>query len=271
MLKRVLLANYEDPEGPVYQGQYARYRDPASAGDSALIVSYNIKFGLRIPEATSEFKIFDPLPRSDIILLQEVDEHGTNRMARTLGYNFVYYPASVHRHGRNFGNAILSRWPILNPTKFILPRRSPATNQIRLAAKAEIAIGNVHLRTYSVHTEVYLSTRKHRRQQVSALVEDVQPGSEPVVIGGDFNTVRRAHIQRLEEQFGSIGMTRVSRGIGPTIRKYRLQPSAADHIFARGVELEERGKVPQVVSSDHFPIWVRIRLNHGPDSTQPPE
>lgn len=272
MLKKVLLNNYEDPDGPIFQGNYASPRDPNTAVDTAVLVSYNIEFGMRMPQATSEFKIIDPLPQSDVILLQEVDEHGTNRMARVLGYNFVYFPASVHRHGRNFGNAILSRWPILNPTKFILPRRAPGTRQLRLATRAEIALGSTRLLAYSVHTEVYhLTSRKHRRQQVEAIVEDIQPGRQPVIVGGDFNTVRRAHIKRLEQQFGSIGMARVTRGIGPTIRKYRVQPSAADHIFARGIEVEARGKIPQVLSSDHFPVWVRLRPNNHHTVGESPE
>ncbi len=259
LLRRVLLENYDDPAGPVHEGHYAP--SPPAFNGTVQLVSYNIKFGLRVPEATSEFKIIKPLPQSDIILLQEMDEDGTEKMARVLKYNYVYYPASVHRHGRNFGNAILSRWPIRQAEKFILPRRAPGTNQLRIAAKAIIDFGTTTLLTYSVHTEVYLSSRQHRREQVDAIVQNIEPEADRVVVGGDFNSVRRRHISRLEEQFGSIGMQRLSRGLGPTIRKYKFQPSAADHIFGRGVALKDKGKVPTVVSSDHFPVWVRFELD----------
>jgi endonuclease/exonuclease/phosphatase family metal-dependent hydrolase len=74
------------------------------------------------------------LQGADIILLQEMDEAGTEHVARELAHNYVYYPASVpFMQGRNLGNAVLSRWPLTQPHKLLLPYRHLAIRQTRIA------------------------------------------------------------------------------------------------------------------------------------------
>ena len=47
-------------------------------------------------------------------------------------------------------------------------------------------------------------------------------------------------------------------GAGPTVSKFGLQPSAADHIFARGLTVLGLGRVDSITASDHFPVWVEL-------------
>ena len=54
-----------------------------------------------------------------------MDAPRTDAVARHLQMNYVYYPGSVHENGRDFGNAVLSRWPIVADKKLILPHRDP--------------------------------------------------------------------------------------------------------------------------------------------------
>jgi endonuclease/exonuclease/phosphatase family metal-dependent hydrolase len=256
-LWRVQFRNYDNPLGPKFQGQFAQ-RQPASGG-TLTVVTYNICQGQNVEQAVEEFRSLEPLQTADIILLQEMDEAGTERVARRLGHNYVYYPASVpFMHGRNLGNAILSRWPLMQPHKLVLPYRHPAIRQTRIAVRATVAIGNRDVVVYSVHTEVYFTLTKHRQAQVSALVDDVEPGSRRVIVGGDFNTITRRGIKSISEHFAQIDLVRASQGSGPTIGVLGMWTAATDHIFTRGFQVLGAGAVDTARASDHFPVWAEL-------------
>ncbi len=249
------MQNYEEPDSPKFEGKYAAAK-PKYAG-MITAVSYNINFGEFIDEAIEDLSHV-PLP--DIIMLQEMDEMGTDRIAHATGMDYVYYPASVHKHHKNFGNAILSRWPIIRTQKLILPRRHPANNQMRIVTKAKLDVDGTAVCVYCVHTEVYLTTRQYRRDQIQAITGDILNAGTHVIVGGDFNTVRRTSIRRLVEYFEALGFIRASKGVGPTVKKLWVSPSAADHIFSRGMSVVQAGRQKEISGSDHYPIWAQLAL-----------
>ena len=250
------LENYESPEGPRYVGGFVE-EAPIYSG-SIKVVSYNIDFGKEIEQALTELADFEELYDPDIVLLQEMDEQGTETMARLLKHNFVYYPASVHKHGRNFGNAILTPWSIKNDRKVVLPYRAPLNRQMRISLAATITINNVDILTHCAHTEIYMTTRRLRNAQVGAIIDDVGTNNPYVIVGGDFNTVTNRGIRRMVEQFKEINLTRASKGAGPTVNKLGFSPCAADHIFTRGMEILACGSPNNTKASDHYPVWVQL-------------
>jgi endonuclease/exonuclease/phosphatase family metal-dependent hydrolase len=251
--------NYEDPLGPKHKGWFAQ-DEPVFQG-SIKVVTYNINEGRAVDQAIEELNAFEALRNPDIMLLQEMDEDGTQQVARALCHNYVYYPASVFpRTKRNFGNAILTKWPLSDPGKILLPYRGLNNKQLRIAVRATVAVGHMEITTYSVHTETYTVPIRHRKAQVAAVVDDIGSGNGYVVVGGDFNTVSNRSIKRMVGQFAEIDLVRASKGAGPTVSKFGLQPSAADHIFARGLKVLAKGKVDTIKASDHFPIWVELGL-----------
>lgn len=263
---RIKDKTHDDPDGPHYAGQYALEGPPPAA--TLTVVTYNIDFGLAVPKAIAAFQTYAPLQRAGVILLQEMDERGVEEMARALRYNFVYFPASISRYNRNFGNAILARWPLTDAAKQILPHRHPVRDQIRIAVQATAQIGGRPVRLCSVHTETYTVPAAYRRAQTAALVEAIAtlPAATPIVVGGDFNTVSRRSINRIVDQFAGAGLARASAGAGATVARLGVQATAADHIFARGFAKLACGKVARAGASDHFPLWVDLAL---PGSTEP--
>ena len=251
--------NYEDPLGPKYEGGFAEGQ-PVFRG-TIKVVTYNINQGLEVDQAIEELHTYEALRDPDILLLQEMDEDGTQRVARALRHNYVYYPASVfHWTKRDFGNAILTKWSLSNPGKVLLPHRGLANRQLRIAVRATVALNGVELSTYSVHTETYTIPSPQRKAQISAIVNDIGNGAVPVVVGGDFNTVSNRSINRMVRQFGEIDLVRTTTGLGPTINILGLRPVALDHIFARGLTALAAGKVVATKASDHFPVWVELGL-----------
>jgi hypothetical protein len=140
LLEEVLpkMNNHVAEDGPFFEGSFAT--TPMPDGSDLVVTTYNLRYGEAITETIRAFQETAPLPESDIILLQEMDEQGVSAIAGELGYNYVYYPASVAEDGDNFGNAILARWPLTEPKKVILPGLHPLTGQQRTATRAVVTI-----------------------------------------------------------------------------------------------------------------------------------
>lgn len=250
--------NYNDPDGPLFTGEFAAGRPLDSAG--LLVVSYNLRYGEAIEDAIRAYRESNPLPEADIVLLQEMDEAGVGVLARELGYNYAYFPASVAEDGDNFGNAILARWPISDPFKLILPGLHPLTGQQRTATRATVTVANMPILVYSTHIEVATAPPSLREAQFAAILEDIPAAAAHVIVGGDFNTVTGWGVDALAEQFAAAGLDHASAGLGPTFTRFGMRPSATDHLFSRGFEPLDAGVLSDVTASDHFPVWARFTL-----------
>ena len=248
--------NYSDPNDPYFAGNFAE--ENPKTEEALTIVSYNIWFGENIDQALSEMKEIKSQNELDIILLQEMDEVGTEQIARELKMNYVYFPAAIEpTYDKNFGNAILSRWPIINPQKLILPHKSFSNRMNRIATSATIRIPGANILVYSLHTESVFSLPRYRKEQYTAVLDDMDPEAKLVIVGGDFNSFTKAAVKELEEDYKLAGFVRASKGSGSTVVKYGIEMSS-DHIFAKGFVVEETGKLAGATASDHLPIWVSL-------------
>lgn len=252
------MTNYLDESGPLFSGQYAP-APPAFDGELK-VVNWNIKFGEEIEAAIEVLQTTPELQSADILLLQEMDETGVEAIARALALNYVYYPASVHtHHDRNFGNAVLSKWPLSDPAKLVLPYQNPKNQQRRIAVRAVAQVGAMPVAAYSIHSETVWLPGPMRREQILSLVEGVPAQPAHVVVGGDFNTVTDSAITDLDELMAEGDLVRVSAGAGPTVSAGGLE-FTLDHIYARDFVARQTGVVTGTAASDHAPVWVKLEL-----------
>ena len=251
--------NFCKPDGPRYEGSYAG--GSARFSGELNVVSWNIKFAREIDTAIAELNETDQLRNADIMLLQEMDDEGVDAIARSLGLNYVYFPASVHcRTGKKFGNAVLARWEISGSAKLLLPHESPRTGERRIAARAHVAVDGRDVVAYSVHTETFALSARKRYEQFRSLVDDIAGEDQGyVLVGGDFNTIKAKNIKKLEERFRQVGLRRVSAGAGPTL-KAGFMSFTFDHIFVRGMAGIDNRVWKDTAASDHFPVWQRLLL-----------
>jgi endonuclease/exonuclease/phosphatase family metal-dependent hydrolase len=253
--------NFVDPEGPVYTGEYANY--PSEFNDTVKVVSYNIKLGQKIEQAIKEFSRPEALRNADIILLQEMDTGGVKILAERLRYNYVYYPASIHsKHNKAFGNAILSKWPITDHQKIILPYQHPFRKQKRIAVAATIKMGDHHIVAYSVHTEMFWLNNPKRVDQAAYIIQSIPDDADYVVVGGDFNTEFPRNVRDMEDVFAGAGLIRASEGVGSTGKgdPFGLVKFELDHVFTRGLKVVENGKLAGAKASDHLPVWLMLKF-----------
>jgi endonuclease/exonuclease/phosphatase family metal-dependent hydrolase len=130
---------------------------------------------------------------ADIVALQEVGDflgrtssiHHPEELAEMLGMHMAFGP-NVVRDQRRYGNAILSRLPILKSRNYDLSVRS---KEPRGALRADLDMGGgKSLHVFCLH--LGLSVGERRRQENLLLSADILRDAvrkHPVIVCGDFN------------------------------------------------------------------------------------
>jgi endonuclease/exonuclease/phosphatase family metal-dependent hydrolase len=250
--------NYQSPVGPRYAGLPTSA--PAASGSSTSravrVVTFNVQWGRHIDRAIHVLQSRAPLPDADIVVLQEMDADGTRQIADALGMAWVYYPAAVHpKRGHDFGNAILSRWPIVADEKLILPHIGGLRHAQRIATAATVMVGSVAVRVYSAHLGTQSDIRaSKRRDQAHAILADA--AAYPlVIVAGDMNS------HGIGWEFRADGFLWPTEHNGFTTAVFNW-----DHIFLKGFAASD-GRTAGIVrdtlgTSDHDPVWAVATLPH---------
>ena len=226
----------------------------SAAGSAIKVVTFNVKFARQVRRAVTLLSESPALREPDVLLLQEMDAPGAAAIAEGLGMAFVYYPNTVHPvGGKDFGCAILSRYPIEDDRKILLPHLGRFRGILRGAVAATIRIGTHGVRMYNVHLATMVDNGpRQRREQLAAVLDDAERFPR-VVLSGDFNSDRVPAIALAR------GYTWPTRRLGPTNAIWAL-----DHILLKGLELTAPsafGSIRDSVgASDHKPVWARIHL-----------
>ncbi|MPZ83809.1 MAG: metal-dependent hydrolase [Actinophytocola sp.] len=137
--------------------------------------------------------------RADVIGLQEVDRNYGERsgwtdepaeLARRLGMHVVYganldlEPPAPGRPRRQYGTAILSRYPILEWHNTLLPKARPEEEQ-RGLLEAVLNVRGLDVRAMTTHFQH--DNAEARVLQANAVAAAVRSAAEPVVLTGDLN------------------------------------------------------------------------------------
>jgi endonuclease/exonuclease/phosphatase family metal-dependent hydrolase len=246
------MINYQSPVAPRYAAALPAQPvafDRQASLPPLRIVTLNLKYAQQIERAIYAFQSYVPLRGADIIMLQEMDAPATQRIAAALGMAFIYYPAGVHpRTHRDFGNAILSRWPITADEKLILPHLGRLRHGQRIATVANIQVGTQTVRVYSVHlgTPSDIGWAK-RRDQARVVLEDA--ATYPlVIVAGDMNS------HGIGKEFRASGFLWPTEHGAFTTAIFKW-----DHIFLKGFGLPLHAGAgvarDTLEISDHFPVW----------------
>jgi tetratricopeptide (TPR) repeat protein len=126
---------------------------------------------------------------ADLVVLQEMDPAGTERLARALGVSYVYVPSAVHPVPKqDFGVALLSPWPLEEPCKLLLPHQHRFRKLRRAAAVATLRSPLGPVRVYGIHFESPAGAwDRVRRDQAQAVLADAAGWAGPVVVAGAFD------------------------------------------------------------------------------------
>lgn len=205
---------------------------------------------------------------ADIVALQEVGHH---LIKGTHGDQFVYFRERTGMHGvpglnllydrRRFGNALLSRWPIIACRRIDL---SVHGREPRGAIDAEIDVNGHKLRVIATHLGLGPG---ERRRQVERLAHALNDGIDlPTVVMGDFNVFGRQ--RKLLHRLGAP----IARRDCPASFPARMPLLSLDRIWTRpGLLLQSLAvhRTPiTAVASDHLPVVgkVAVRIAHAAEA-----
>jgi endonuclease/exonuclease/phosphatase family metal-dependent hydrolase len=201
---------------------------------------------------------------ADVVALQEVlgtGPRGTSHaeeLGAALGMGWVM-AAARHLRGHQFGNAVLSRFPITHHVEHDL---SWKTCEPRCLQRVDVAAPGGTLHVYNVHLGTAILERRHQAQRLATIVTDRHVAGPKLVLG-DFNEWMRGLATRLlSQRLNSIDLRNF-------LRRRRTYPGLfpilhLDHIYYAG-RLEVVGiELPRtrlsLVASDHLPLVADIRI-----------
>lgn len=249
------MVNYREPEGPRYDGREGKA--PASAPRVLRVVTFNIEHSLRIDRALAALRTHPDLRFADVLALQEMDGPGVVALAQGLHLNYVYFPASHDpKTNKDFGNAVLSPWPIEEGWKVPLPHLSRGIARARSATGVRLRLPGFTLIAYSAHLGAPLGTTGGEREdQAKVLLEDAASRPGAMILAGDFNS------HALGRLIAARGFRWATETAGGSARQGPLR-FGFDHVFLRG--LRPSSPVSAAVArdvadaSDHLPVWALV-------------
>ena len=188
---------------------------------------------------------------ADIVAFQEIDENsrwsgsfdhlaflaehtGLTHFVHGVNNRLTHFGGHLHL---NYGNAILSRFPILaSHNQDVTHLRFERRGMLHCVIEAPGLAKPLHC--VCVHLSLFGRSRRHQIDALASRLESIVPADSPMLIAGDFNDWRNRAHDLLAER---MGLTEVFSG--RVARPPKSFPSALpllrlDRIYARGFTIE---------------------------------
>lgn len=271
----LLLSSSVLASDPFETGSASKVRARASSPEEVKVVSYNIRWrsGEELRRIIGLLETDAALGQALLIGLQEVDRNkrrtgNTNTarlMAEELGMYYAWAAPPV-KEGKEeeTGVAILSAYPLADVRRIVLPVEGPGGRR-RVALGATVVIGEKPLRFYSVHAETRISTRQ-KLEQLRAVLDDIAqfPKIERAIVLGDFNTWQGDSLKETSKLFQDANFqTPFPNNQSTFVTKTIIGPFdlKLDWIWLRNLTAGTFGIERKVEISDHYPLWLNVKLN----------
>lgn len=249
----------------------------AGADDTLSVVTLNLWHDQRDWPARLEYMVREVRRLNpDVIALQEVLQHESlpnqgETIARMLGYDYHFTSVDPPDRPRRYGNAILTRHPVLARNwKALAP-----LDDYRNVAHLRIAVGGREIDLYNTHLHHTEEGGAIRREQLEDLLGFIRStrGRGPLILAGDFNTPVEAPEMRLLDArfldaYGALHTDPESRARTTLNPHVGHAPRRIDHIFFERGMFEplhaeiilDQPDADGTWASDHFGVLARFRL-----------
>jgi endonuclease/exonuclease/phosphatase family metal-dependent hydrolase len=238
------------------------------------VLTYNIHHGAGIDGVVDLERIAQVIEQSgaEVIGLQEVDNHWSERshwmdqaawLAARLKMHFAYAanldlpPVNPGEPRRQYGTAMLSRYPIKNFTNTLLPLYP--TGEQRGLAVATLKVRGENLRFANTHLSS--NNKAERLEQARKVVELLSGSQQSTILVGDLNaSPKKPEIKTLTAVWRDT-WTEVGAGPGYTLEADK--PTARIDFLLHTADLRPTSaKVPVTLASDHLPVTASYLLRH---------
>lgn len=244
---------------------------PGGAGDGApthlRVMTFNIHHGadaedrMRVEEMAGVIRD----EQVDLVLLQEVDrgvERSDRRdliseLSEQSGLSHSAFGKNIDHQGGDYGNGILSRYPIVRWENMHLRQDKPERER-RGVLQAVVQVDGVEVAVLATHLDA--GDADERRISADEIVEELLPRYQgrPIIFGGDLNEGPEGYVhRRLSEQLQDVWVAGDGDGFTIPVRDPRRR---IDFLFHSGDLVVDTAYVVQTDASDHLPVVAELRL-----------
>lgn len=265
------------------------------AGDREVrVLSYNIQHGRDLDRVVDLERTAAVIRATEapIVTLQEVDRHFGERsgfvdqarelgrllgMHVTYGANIDWAPLDGHEQRRQYGTAILSRYPILASDNLLLPihgapRPEPEAepsdepwSEPRGLLWARINVRGVPVNVYTTHLQSNStapspeSGQQQRAEQITTIIDQIEARGGLTILTGDLNALPDS--EEMAPLHDVLRDTWEEAGEGPGYTAYLPTPDRRiDYVFVSpDIAIDDVEVVP-ADGSDHLPVHADVRL-----------
>ncbi|APZ96560.1 endonuclease/exonuclease/phosphatase family protein [Fuerstiella marisgermanici] len=236
------------------------------------VLCYNIHYGQGNDGEYNLQRLADVINKAkpDLVALQEVDVvversgkvHQAQELGKLTGLAVRYGPTQ-HYQGGLYGNAVLTRLPILDVQIQPLPYTA-ATPELTTYPRAAIAVdvrlpNDKPLRFISTHFQHNVA--EDRVAEATAINRLFGDGSPPAILAGDMNATPDSEpIKILEQKWTNA----IDEAAAPSAPSSNPQ-SRIDYVFFRGKSLKliSTEVISEPMASDHCPVLAVFELAEG--------
>ncbi|MEJ7615611.1 MAG: endonuclease/exonuclease/phosphatase family protein [Pyrinomonadaceae bacterium] len=256
-------------------GAAAKFQPPFSVPAEIKVISYNIRWrgGDDLLKLIEYLRSDPEIGGAEIIGLQEVDRgkkrtDGINtarRIAEALGMSYAWAapPRTEDNQAEDeTGVAILSKYAMIDVERLVLPNAGPGGRR-RAAVGATVLVGDKRVRVYSAHAETRIPVDR-KVEQFRAVLNSLEsrPQENHAIVLGDLNTIKSKDVTRTVQLFTDAGFSTPLPQDRPTWRFYFIKLKL-DWVWLKGIDATGGRVVRRITLSDHWPMWVRVKLRAG--------
>lgn len=232
------------------------------------VMTYNIHHAEGLDGRVDTTRIADLIKqeRVDIVALQEVDKGVRRTALRDLTAELAaltgmtgIFSNNFHYQGGEYGNAVLTRFPVKRWTnhhyQMLRPNEQRGILELLLNVKGrDVVFMNTHIDSRPDDAERWLNVG-----EIEALTQ--KRGDKPMILCGDFNNQPKGRVyERLSKTFQD---SWVNGGVGEGFSFPADNPNRRiDYIWFTGTNAVKPLKawLPQSVASDHLPLAAEFEI-----------
>ncbi|WP_171655149.1 endonuclease/exonuclease/phosphatase family protein [Paenibacillus foliorum] len=237
---------------------------------SIRVMSYNIRHGEGNDNKLDINRTANVIRESnaEIVALQEVDKNWSERsdfmdqakhLGEILGMHYAFAPnvdespAKGKSERRQYGTAVLSKYPIVESNQYTLPKIEESSEK-RGLLETVIDVDGVNVTVYSTHMSIIAGERVVQIKELAKITEEK---AGPVIFMGDFNAKPNTFEMRpMFKRFSEAFQGKRNAYTAPVTKPaYQI-----DYIlFNNNFELM-RSDIIQTEASDHLPIFAQLQI-----------
>ncbi|QEN06295.1 endonuclease/exonuclease/phosphatase family protein [Thiospirochaeta perfilievii] len=232
--------------------------------DEITLLNWNIQKKNNFSNWRNEFKTLLDKYNPSIILLQECQfKKGLESLLFSEHYGFIFAPNFIDLF-KNLHSGVLTashgKHSFSEVTKSHAFEPFIKVPKIFLSTKYRISQCDQELLVINIHAINFVGFWKFI-SQVQQLEYNIKSHNGPVILSGDFNTWNKKRSKILDKIITGIGLEKVrfNNSYSKNIKKF-LFFNTLDHIYFKGLDIDQNPKALKTTNSDHNPLFVRFKL-----------